>query len=89
MLDASDASIMDWEAAPRFHHRWSQGSKWGFPKIRGYLFGGPYNKDYSILGSILGYPSFGKLPSSSNGRSKNSNNRNIDNSSHLCKARIL
>ena len=27
-----------------------------------YLFGGPYNKDYSILGSILGSPSFGKLP---------------------------
>ena len=22
----------------------------------------PYNKDYSILGSILGYPNFGKLP---------------------------
>ena len=28
----------------------------------GYLLGGPNNKDYSILGSILGYPSFGKLP---------------------------
>ena len=28
----------------------------------GYRFGGPYNKDYSILGSILGYPDFGKLP---------------------------
>ena len=28
----------------------------------GYLVGGPYNKDYSILGSILGYPNFGKLP---------------------------
>ena len=28
----------------------------------GYFFGGPYNKDYSILGSILGYPNFGKLP---------------------------
>ena len=27
-----------------------------------YLFGGPYNKDYSILGSILGYPNFGELP---------------------------
>ena len=24
-----------------------------------YLFGGPYIKDYSILGSILGYLSFG------------------------------
>ena len=35
---------------------------WGFPKIRGTLFGGPHNKDYSILGSILGSPYFGKLP---------------------------
>ena len=35
---------------------------WGFPKIRGYLFGDPYNEDYGILGSILGYPNFGKLP---------------------------
>ena len=26
------------------------------------MFGGPYNKDFSILGSILGYPNFGKLP---------------------------
>ena len=29
---------------------------------QGYLIGGPYNKDYSILGSILGSPYFGKLP---------------------------
>ena len=28
----------------------------------GYHFGGPHKKDYSILGSILGYPNFGKLP---------------------------
>ena len=28
----------------------------------GYHFGGPINKDYSILGSILGSPYFGKLP---------------------------
>ena len=35
---------------------------WGFPEIRGTLFGGPHNKDYSILGSILGSPNFGKLP---------------------------
>ena len=28
----------------------------------GYPFGGPHNKDYSILGSILGSPYFGKLP---------------------------
>ena len=33
---------------------------WGFPKIRG-TFLGP-NKDYSMLGSILGSPYFGKLP---------------------------
>ena len=35
---------------------------WGVPKIRGELFGGPYTKDNSILGSILGSPNFGKLP---------------------------
>ena len=29
----------------------------GFPKIRGTFFG-----DYNILGSVLGSPSFGKLP---------------------------
>ena len=28
----------------------------------GYHFRGPHNKDYSILGSILGSPFFGKLP---------------------------
>ena len=28
----------------------------------GYLFGGPYNTDYSMLGSILGSPNLGKLP---------------------------
>ena len=33
----------------------------GFPKL-GYHFGGPHNKDHSILGSILGSPYFGKLP---------------------------
>ena len=32
-----------------------------FPRIRGYRFGGPHNKDCSILGSILGYPYVGKL----------------------------
>ena len=36
--------------------------KCGFPKIRGTLFGSPYNKDYSILGSLLGPHYFGKLP---------------------------
>ena len=34
----------------------------GISHNQGYLFGGPYNKDYSILGSILRYPDFGKLP---------------------------
>ena len=34
---------------------------WGFPQIRGAHFGGPHNKDYSILGSILGSPDFGNL----------------------------
>ena len=29
-------------------------AKWGLPKIRGTRFRGPHNKDYSILGSILG-----------------------------------
>ena len=33
----------------------------GFPKL-GVPFGGPHNKDYSILGSILGSPYLGKLP---------------------------
>ena len=32
-----------------------------FPKS-GYHFKGPHNKDYSILGSKLGSPYFGKLP---------------------------
>ena len=27
---------------------------WAVPKIRGTFFGGPYNEDYSIFGSILG-----------------------------------
>ena len=34
----------------------------GVSQIRGTLFRGPYNKDYIILGSILGSPYFGKLP---------------------------
>ena len=34
----------------------------GFPKIREYLSGGPHNKGYSILVSILGSIYFGKLP---------------------------
>ena len=35
---------------------------WGFPKIGVTIFGCPYKKDYSILGSILGFLYFGKLP---------------------------
>ena len=30
--------------------------------MRGTFYGGPYSKDYSILGSILGSPCLGKLP---------------------------
>ena len=30
-----------------------------FPKIRGALFWGPYNKDPTISGTILGSPIFG------------------------------
>ena len=37
------------------------GPYWGTP-ILGNLFGCLHNKDYSILGSILGSPYFGKLP---------------------------
>ena len=32
---------------------------WEFPKIRGTLFRGPYNKDPTIEGTILGSPIFG------------------------------
>ena len=34
----------------------SSSQNWGYP------FGGPFKKDYSILGPILGPPYFGKLP---------------------------
>ena len=30
---------------------------------KGYLFAGTHNKDYGILGSVLGSPYLGKLPS--------------------------
>ena len=33
----------------------------GFPKL-GLPFGGPHNKDYRILESVLGSPYLGKLP---------------------------
>ena len=42
-------------------HRIPEGPHGGFPKL-GVPFLGPHNKDYSILGSILGSPHFGKLP---------------------------
>ena len=32
---------------------------WEFPKIRGTLFWGPYDKDPTISGTILGSPIFG------------------------------
>ena len=34
----------------------------GFLKIMDTVLGGPYNKDYSVLGSMLGCPYLGKLP---------------------------
>ena len=34
----------------------------GFRETRGTLLGGPHNKDYSILGSMLEPPQIGKLP---------------------------
>ena len=39
----------------------SQGLDGSFPNL-GYHFGGPYNEDYSLLGSILGCARLGKLP---------------------------
>ena len=42
----------------------------GFPKL-GVPYWGPHNKDYSILGSILGSPYFGKLPYRDNGKNGN------------------
>ena len=32
---------------------------WEFPKIRGTIFWGPYKKDPSIQGTIVGSPIFG------------------------------
>ena len=34
----------------------------GVSQNQGYLFGGPHNNDYGILGSILGSPFFWELP---------------------------
>ena len=38
------------------------GDFWGVSQNQGTLSGGPHNKDYSILGSILGFHYFGILP---------------------------
>ena len=48
-------------------HEMETGFILGIIGIRGFAtlgvpFWGPHNKDYSIWGSILGYPCFGKLP---------------------------
>ena len=43
--------------------------------MRGTTFGGPNHKDYSILGSKLGSPHFGKLP---NGFRVESSTLNLD-----------
>ena len=40
----------------KIHYYDSTERIWGFPKIRGSIFGGPHNKDCSISGSILGAP---------------------------------
>ena len=48
-------------------------SIWQFPKIWSTIFRGPNNKDYNILGSILGSPYLGKLPF-----------KHIENDSNLC-----
>ena len=40
----------------------------GHLRLSRYPIGGPYNKDYSIWGSILGFPYFGKLPYWDNGK---------------------
>ena len=54
-------SLLEAEYAPN-----SSAVIWGIPKIRGTLLGVPITRViYSILGSIFGSPSFGKLPFSS------------------------
>ena len=50
----------DWQA--QLFNDWA--TMWEFPKIRGPLFWGPYNKDPTIEGTILGSPYFQKLPCS-------------------------
>ena len=38
---------------------WLDDARRKFPKIRGTLFWGPYNKDPTIQGTVLGSPIFG------------------------------
>ena len=46
---------------------------WGFPKIRGTLFWGPYNKDPTTSGTILWFPIFGNSHMGNTHRNHNSN----------------
>ena len=55
-IEVSNGTLLDAEMTAH----WPQGIG-VFPKL-GVPFGGPYNKDYKILGSILGSPYLGKLP---------------------------
>ena len=67
-LDAADR-LRKREAAVEVFEGHSLGGCRGWPsqvgvsQNQGYPFGGPHSKDYSILGSTLGSPYFGKLPS--------------------------
>ena len=49
----------------------------GGSKKEGYRMEGPHNEDYSIWGSILGSPYFGKLP--------NNNRKLLERSPNVCK----
>ena len=61
--EASDHGVLDLflllKAKLREPHTSQAALKWDFPKIRGKLFGGPYNKDPTIYGTILGSRIFG------------------------------
>ena len=56
----SDNAVLQLREAPEclLEAKWHMGVSQNY----GYLFGGSHNKDYSILGSILGSPYFGNLP---------------------------
>ena len=57
------AEIVFWTLLPRAHTGEPLSSETPnigeFPKIRGGLFAGPYNKDPTIKGTIFGSPIFG------------------------------